>query len=446
MPTQGNGKLTRQMGTSNLRMMAPKERTNNEPIIKTDVKENFEVLEDPEPVVEERKCDNNFIHELERKMEEKSREDEQKRREIEEENNKFLLPRATSEVMSICSEPQSEFSTVSAAYDDDDCDKISVASSTFTTVRASFSSFHFDRNHKEEKEAKRTASIKKKADKEERDNAMFTSEEYFHDIYKYMTDREMRHRASSKHMAKQVEINDDMRAILIDWFHDVIKEYNLQKETFHLAVSLVDRVMTFLHVDKVQFQLVGTTALMIASKYEEIFPPEIDEFAIITDNTYRVSDILRMERYLLGQLKFVVSSPTTAWFGECFSKRMVFSQRMHKSLDYLVDLSLLEIDFLNYRPSHIAAASCCFANLQADMEAWPKKMQEDTGIKTDDFVHILEELHRLYISASTSDNKSIYTKYCEIEEREVALIPAPTKKLVELFPATFGPRRQLTEL
>lgn len=121
---------------------------------------------------------------------------------------------------------------------------------------------------------------KERKEKEEKHENMLTSEEYFADIFKYaryslhlcsnvcfryMRNRQMTTRPSHRYMEKQSEVNQEMRTILIDWFHDVVIEYRLQKETFHLAVSIVDRVMSSLSVDKIQFQLVGTTSLMIAA-------------------------------------------------------------------------------------------------------------------------------------------------------------------------------------
>lgn len=46
-------------------------------------------------------------------------------------------------------------------------------------------------------------------------------------------------------------------------------------------------------------QLVGVTALFIASKYEELYPPEIGDFVYITDETYNKSQILEMERRII---------------------------------------------------------------------------------------------------------------------------------------------------
>lgn len=46
-------------------------------------------------------------------------------------------------------------------------------------------------------------------------------------------------------------------------------------------------------------QLVGVAALLIASKYEELYPPEVQDFVYITDNTYTKEQILTMEKHIL---------------------------------------------------------------------------------------------------------------------------------------------------
>ncbi|EGT33603.1 hypothetical protein CAEBREN_16235 [Caenorhabditis brenneri] len=455
-------KLTRQNGTSNLhRELIPIKKTDETPSIQIVSKEEFEVYEDPDPVenvpkkVDEKENDendenrkevaetqsekdNSWIHELERKMEEKVQKMEEKRQK-EDQKKKFMLPRDNNDITLGCSEPSSEAVTISASCDDDDYDKISVASSTFTTaIRASLSTFHVDVEASIEEEKKKISVMRKKAEKEYRDDLMYASEEYYLDILKYMIFQQTKNRPSSTSFSRQKHLNEEMRSILVDWFSDVVKEYGLQKETFHLAVNLVDRVLSSLEVEKAQFQLVGTTCLMIAAKYEEIFPPEIAEFAIITDNTYRVPEILSMERFILAKFRFIISVPTASWFGTCFAKRMQFTSKMSRTMNYLLDLSLIDVGFLRYRPSDIGAAAICFTNIQHEKEAWPEKMIEETGLKTDNFLYVLKDLHEMYIYASTSDYKSIFNRYSDIDEKEVALYPAPSDKLKKLFPTVFG--------
>lgn len=53
---------------------------------------------------------------------------------------------------------------------------------------------------------------------------------------------------------------------------------------------------------------------MFARKYEEIYPPEVDEFVYITDDTYSKKQLLRMEHLLLKVLSFDMTIPTIHQF------------------------------------------------------------------------------------------------------------------------------------
>ncbi len=66
-----------------------------------------------------------------------------------------------------------------------------------------------------------------------------------------------------------------MRAILIDWLVEVHLKFKLVPETLYLTVSLIDRYLEKVEVHWEKLQLVGVTAMLIASKYEEIYAPEV---------------------------------------------------------------------------------------------------------------------------------------------------------------------------
>ena len=78
-------------------------------------------------------------------------------------------------------------------------------------------------------------------------------------------------------MFHQIEINDKMRAILVDWLIEVHSKFKLQKETLFITINIIDRFLEKAKVSKSRLQLVGVTALLIASKYEEIYPPELTD-------------------------------------------------------------------------------------------------------------------------------------------------------------------------
>ena len=120
-------------------------------------------------------------------------------------------------------------------------------------------------------------------------------------------------------MLHQPEVNDKMRAILIDWLIDVHLKFKLLPETMFITVSIIDRFLEKVNVSKSKLQLVGVTALMIASKYEEIYPPEVKDYVYITDRAYNKAEILNMEFNILSTLSFDVTFPTSYRFVEKYS-------------------------------------------------------------------------------------------------------------------------------
>lgn len=67
-----------------------------------------------------------------------------------------------------------------------------------------------------------------------------------------------------------------MRALLVDWMVEVQESFELNHETLYLAVKLVDLFLTRSskmqpekdHLTKEELQLLGASALFIASKFD----------------------------------------------------------------------------------------------------------------------------------------------------------------------------------
>lgn len=67
-----------------------------------------------------------------------------------------------------------------------------------------------------------------------------------------------------------------------------------------------------------KFQLLGAAAMLLASKIEEIYPPDVKEWVFLTENTFTVRQVLRMEQLLLKVLQFKVQPPTMLVFIQHF--------------------------------------------------------------------------------------------------------------------------------
>ncbi len=121
-------------------------------------------------------------------------------------------------------------------------------------------------------------------------------------------------RCNYGYMKKQFDLNEKMRAVLIDWIVDVQLKFKLRSETLFLTIYIIDRYLNTKIIQKNRLQQVGISALIIACKYEEIYTPEVTDFTYLTDNTYTKKEILDMERDILSALSFDITIPSILCF------------------------------------------------------------------------------------------------------------------------------------
>ncbi|XP_029297598.1 cyclin-A2 isoform X2 [Cottoperca gobio] len=255
--------------------------------------------------------------------------------------------------------------------------------------------------------------------------------EYAAEIHTYLREMELKTRPKAGYMKKQPDITNSMRAILVDWLVEVGEEYKLQNETLYLAVNYIDRFLSSMSVLRGKLQLVGTAAMLLASKFEEIYPPEVAEFVYITDDTYTKKQVLRMEHLVLKVLSFDLAAPTINQFLTQYFLHQAVNKQVEGLAMYLGELSLVDSDpFLKYLPSQTSAAAYALANHTVTGGSWPKSLTEMTGYSLEDLMPCIEDLHQTCLNAAQHSQQSVREKYKGPKYSEVSLIDAPTKLLL----------------
>ncbi|KAG2383235.1 hypothetical protein C9374_004572 [Naegleria lovaniensis] len=177
------------------------------------------------------------------------------------------------------------------------------------------------------------------------------------------------------YMARQNDLHPNMRAILVDWLIDVHYKFKLVPETLYLTVNLIDRFLSEKTISRQRLQLVGITAMFVASKYEEILSPVVADFVKITKDAYTREEVLRMERIMLQVLDFnlTIASPNV------FLKRYLKCGRCTELQTfiavYLSELSLMDYAQLEFSPSIVACAAVFLSkHLTQDLDKWDATM------------------------------------------------------------------------
>ena len=110
--------------------------------------------------------------------------------------------------------------------------------------------------------------------------------DYVQEMYEYFRSKEELTSTRPVYMENQPCINERMRSILVDWLVEVHQQLKFTPETLYLTVNIIDRYLAKKEVTRTELQIIGVTALLIASKYEEIYPAELRDLVYLCDRAY----------------------------------------------------------------------------------------------------------------------------------------------------------------
>ena len=209
----------------------------------------------------------------------------------------------------------------------------------------------------------------KELDAEDMDDPLMVAE-YATEIFEYLGELEVKTLPNPNYMSHQDDVDWKTRGILVDWLIEVHTRFHLLPETLFLCINIIDRFLSEKVVQLDRLQLVGITAMFIASKYEEVLSPHVENFKRIADDGFSEAEILSAERFLLTTLDYDLSYPNPMNFLRRVSKADNYDIQSRTIGKYLTEIGLLDHRFMSYRPSQVAAAAMYLARHMLDRGEW----------------------------------------------------------------------------
>jgi len=283
--------------------------------------------------------------------------------------------------------------------------------------------------HQETDAISHSASLLKDVDDIDKHDAgkLYLESEYVKDIYNYLQELEKNFAIRKDYLSDQKEVTSKMRTVLIDWLNEVHLQFHLIPETYYLTIGIVDRYLQEVKTTlRKNLQLVGVTAMFLAAKYEEMYPPVLRDFVFITDDTYSSDDIIAMEKSMLKNLKYDLSAPSVIHFARRYAKASNRSQIDHTMSKYFIELATVEYTLLHYFPSKIAAAAVFISmkmkyRSEPNDKLWSSNMQFYTKYTLEDIRPVVKALAKMIIDAPKAKEKAVYSKYSNSSYEKVAL-------------------------
>ena len=240
--------------------------------------------------------------------------------------------------------------------------------------------------------------------------------EYLEDIYLnlLLEERQTEIKPKMGYMSTQNEINEQMRAILIDWIIEVHFQFNLRQETLYMTISIIDTYLSFHFISRKELQLLGIACLLISCKSQEIYYPQQNKFIEVTDGAYTKEDMLKMENDILKKLNFNIVYPTPNDFYNILSKLYNFDKKQYFLGKYFIECVLIDYQMIKYSSSVIAAA-CIYLVMKYFGINGYQKLYSNCIINENNPENIIKDsaknIYELVGNLSKSKLKTVKNKY-----------------------------------
>ena len=256
-------------------------------------------------------------------------------------------------------------------------------------------------------ESNEISDLKSTEDKENINNISFYSEkkekeqrndpqlvpEYSDEIFYYLKNNERINTPDYSNLfEKQSKINEQYRTILINWICHVHYKFSLLPETLFLTINILDAYTSLSKFDITEYQLVAVASMLIASKYEEYYAPEIKDFIYVTKGTYTKEQIIKMEYSIMCALKFDILFSSGIKFLEYFSfynKNKFHNEKIDKRqfhlAQFILEISLMNVGIMKYSASMRASSALYMSRkiLKNEIEdkdnIWSNELHLKTG-------------------------------------------------------------------
>jgi len=214
------------------------------------------------------------------------------------------------------------------------------------------------------------------------------------------------------------------RSYALDWLVQVQMHFKLSNKSLFLAVNIFDRLLAVQQINHASVQLTCISSLMIAVKYEQVWPLSVSDYTFICGNAYTPRQICDMERTILGRIDYRLTVPTLSSFLSILCKKYYGNETLVWLASYLCELTLLEYSFYKHKPLLVCAACIMVARMSLGYKAWTKTLAKHSKCKEGQLRMIASEVILMHRAAPTSGFQSVREKYSKKGLGNVSAIKA----------------------
>lgn len=245
-----------------------------------------------------------------------------------------------------------------------------------------------------------------------------------------------------------------MRPYLLDFLIEAHTAFGLLPETLFLTINLLDRYCSRRVVYKKHYQLVGCSALLIASKYGDRKDrvPTIKELKAMCCSLYDDDMFTQMEWHVLQTLDWIIGHPTIDGFLQLALEHVSYDPEVEHMACYISEIAMFQKEFVSKLPSDMARTSlalarCILARPQAPHVEWAAQYDPQTLVTLSQQLHRPSSvLSRKYATAHLSRVSLILDDFLARHASIARGFTAPLTPPAETAGATFGKQMAQTAM
>ena len=182
-------------------------------------------------------------------------------------------------------------------------------------------------------------------------------EEYGEVIMKNMFSIENNNRANYKYLKKMFGGSDyTSRFFSINLIISISENFDLRQETIYLTINIFDRCFMKYKTNYNYFniKLFIISCIFVAAKYEEIYPPLIEDYFEFVN--FSKSDLFKLENLILDTINFDlhICSPYLFLTKFFYSNTKKECNQIIYLAQLILDILTLDLEFCDFKPSYQA--------------------------------------------------------------------------------------------
>ena len=111
----------------------------------------------------------------------------------------------------------------------------------------------------------------------------------------------------------QTDINENMRASLVNWLIKLVGKLSINLHVFFSAIALIDEYLSKKKIIRSEFQKIGAVCILLSSKMEEVYAITIDDLIYELGEMVAPNIIKEIEINVLDILRYKLNYDTVGY-------------------------------------------------------------------------------------------------------------------------------------